>query len=160
MIDVANGRAAGPAPTKVAGLTIGRLAASTGVTAEAIRYYEREGIVPTATRVGAGKYRQYAEEDAERLRFVRRARELGFSLDEVRELLALASGQQDRACGDVNRIARMHLAQVNAKLQQLTALRAELDRLLEACDRDAPVAHCTLLGALSGSDEVGPAGET
>ena len=78
-------------------LTIGQLAARTGVTAETIRYYERAGVVPRAVRDGAGHYRRYDEADAERLRFIRRARELGFSLDEVRELLSLALGS-DPAC--------------------------------------------------------------
>ena len=130
-------------------LTIGDLAARAGVTAEAIRYYEREGVIPPAPRGGAGRYRLYGAADAERLRFVRRARDLGFSLDEVRELLALAADDPDRPCGDVNRIARTHLAQVEAKLAQLTALRAELHRLITACDRDVVLANCSLLSALS-----------
>ena len=138
-----------PQPTT---LTIGELAERTGVTAEAIRYYEREGVIPRASRTGAGSYRQYGPADAERLRFVRRARELGFSLDEVRELLTLAAGDPERPCGDVNQIAHTHLAQVDAKLAQLRALRRELNRLIEACDRDAPLADCSLLSALSSPD--------
>ena len=130
-------------------LTIGELAAHTGVTPEAIRYYERERVIPPASRVGAGSYRQYGAADAERLRFVRRARDLGFSLEEVRELLALAAGDPNRPCGDVNQIAHAHLAQVDAKLAQLRALRRELNRLIEACDRNAALADCSLLSALS-----------
>ena len=136
-----------PHPTT---LTIGELAERTGVTAEAIRYYEREGVIPQASRTGAGSYRQYGPADADRLRFVRHARDLGFSLDEVRELLALANGDPGRPCGDVNQIAHTHLAQVDAKIAQLRALRRELNRLIEACDRDAPLADCSLLTALSG----------
>lgn len=132
-------------------LTIGALAAQAGVTPEAVRYYEREGVIPPAARTGAGRYRAYAPADAERLRFVRRARDLGFSLDTVRELLALAAGDGGRPCAEVNRIAGAHLAQVNAKLAQLRALRGELARLVAACDRDAPLAECSLLGALSGA---------
>jgi DNA-binding transcriptional MerR regulator len=135
-----------PAP-----LTIGELAHRTGVSAEAIRYYEREGVVPVAARGGAGHYRLYRESDVERLRFIRRARDLGFSLDEVRELLALADGSPERACNDVNRIARAHLAQVESKLAQLTALRAELDRVIGACHGVVPVAECRILAALSGA---------
>lgn len=71
--------------------TVSALAARAGITPEAVRYYEREGVIPPATRTGAGRYRTYGEADAERLRFVRRARDLGFSLAEVRELLALAA---------------------------------------------------------------------
>jgi DNA-binding transcriptional MerR regulator len=130
-------------------LTIGELAALTGVTPETIRYYEREGVIPPASRAGAGSYRQYGGADAERLRFVRRARDLGFSLEEVRELLTLAAGDPNRPCGDVNQIAHTHLAQVDTKLAQLGALRRELHRLIEACDRDAALADCSLLSALS-----------
>jgi DNA-binding transcriptional MerR regulator len=132
-------------------LTIGELATRTGVTPEAIRYYEREGVVPKAVRSGTGRYRQYGEPDAERLRFIRRARELGFSLDEVRELLALADGSPSHPCTDVNRIARAHLAQVDAKLAQLAALRVELDRVIGECDGVVPVSDCRILGALSGA---------
>jgi DNA-binding transcriptional MerR regulator len=141
-----------------AGITIGELATRTGVTRETIRYYEREGVIPPATRGGAGRYRRYGAADAERLRFVRHARDLGFSLDEVRELLALAAGDPDGPCGDVNRIARAHLAQVEAKLARLQALRTELALLIDACDSDRAVAECSLLGALSGAT-AGPAGE-
>ncbi|MDQ6926730.1 MAG: MerR family DNA-binding protein, partial [Candidatus Eremiobacteraeota bacterium] len=107
-------------------LAIGALAARAGVTPEAVRYYEREGVIPPAVRTGAGRYRMYGEDDAERLRFVRRARDLGFSLGEVRELLALAAGEREHPCAEVNRIACAHLATVDAKLAQLGALRAEL----------------------------------
>lgn len=131
-------------------LTIGELALRTGVSPETIRYYEREGVVPEAVRGGAGRYRRYIEADAERLRFVRRARDLGFSLEEVRELLALADGRPSRACSDVNRIARSHLAQVDAKLAQLAALRVELDRMISECDSEVPLSDCRILGALSG----------
>lgn len=131
--------------------TIGELASNAGVTREAIRYYEREGVIPPAARGGNGRYRRYASADADRLRFVRRARELGFTLDEVRELLALAGGDPSQPCGDVNRIARSHLAQVEAKIAQLTALRRELRRLVRQCDVDIAVGDCRVLGALSGA---------
>lgn len=140
-----NGAAERPPTT----LTIGELAQRTGVTPEAIRYYEREGVIPPASRVGAGSYRQYGAADAQRLRFVRRARDLGFSLDEVRELLTLAAGDPNKPCDDVNQIAHAHLAQVDAKLKQLRALRRELNRLIDACDRDAALVDCSLLSALS-----------
>lgn len=136
-------------------LSIGELAIRAGVTPETIRYYEREGVIPRAERRGAGQYRRYATGDADRLRFVRRARDLGFSLDEVRELLDLAAGARGGPCAEVNRIARAHLAQVDAKLAQLASLRAELDRLVVACDRDAAAAGCTLLSALGSAPEIG-----
>ena len=132
-------------------LTIGELATRSGVTPEAIRYYEREGVVPRATRSGAGRYRYYGDSDVERLLFIRRARELGFSLNEVRELLALADQRPNRPCNDVNRIARAHREQVDAKLARLTALRAELDRVISECHGVVPLADCRILGALSGA---------
>lgn len=130
------------------GLTIGELAAEAGVTPEAIRYYEREGVVPPATRAGAGRYRRYDAADVERLRFVRRLRELGFSLDEVRELLGLAA-DPNRPCAEVDRIARAHRAAVDVKLAQLAALRAELDRVIGACDGVVRIAECRILEALN-----------
>ena len=145
-VAVAAGGTGGP----MEGLTIGELAARAGVTPEAIRYYEREGVVPPAARHGAGRYRRYGAADAERLAFIRRARDLGFSLDEVRELLALAAGDPRRPCAEVNRIAQAHLVQVDAKLAQLAALRAELDQVIGACNGVVPVADCRILGALSG----------
>jgi DNA-binding transcriptional MerR regulator len=135
-------------------LTIGELATCTGVTPETIRYYEREEVIPRAERSGAGQYRRYGAGDAERLRFVRRARDLGFSLDEVRELLDLATGEHGGSCAEVNRLARGHLAQVDAKLAQLAALRAELNGLVQGCERGGAVAGCGLLSALSGAADA------
>ena len=132
------------------GLTIGELAARTGVTREAIRYYEKEGIIPPAARGGAGRYRMYGAADATRLRFVRRGRELGFSLEEVSDLLAIAASDPQRPCAEVNVLANRQRARVQAKLAQLTALRAELDRLIAECDRDASIGNCSILEALGG----------
>lgn len=129
-------------------LTIGELAARTGVTAETIRYYEREGVIPPAERRGSGQYRRYAAADVERLRFVRRARDLGFSLDEVRELLDLATGERERPCAEVRQMAQLHLAEVDAKLAQLAELRGQLARLVEGCTRDGTAPDCALLQVL------------
>lgn len=143
-------RASAPPDTKPAGLTIGALAAHVGVTPAAVRYYERVGVLPPAERGGAARYRRYTAGDAERLLFVRRARELGFGLGEVRELLALAAGDPGGPCRDAGRIARAHLAQVDAKLAQLAALHTQLAQLVAACDADVAVARCSILGALGG----------
>lgn len=132
------------------GLSIGELAAQTGCTAEAIRYYEREGVVPAPPRTGTGQYRRYGPADVERLAFLRRARELGFSLDEVRALLAFSSGDPGRSCGDVDRLAREHLAQVDAKIVQLTSLRDALAGVIDQCGGGLAVADCRILGALAG----------
>ncbi len=149
-------RAHDPAPATTADvdLVIGELAARTGTTPEAIRYYERVGVLPTPTRAGGGRYRRYGAADVERLGFVRRARELGFSLDEVRELLGLAD-QPDRPCAEVDRLARAHLAAVDEKLARLTALRDELTRVIGACRGGLAVADCRILGALGGATASG-----
>ena len=129
------------------GMVIGALAERTGVTAETIRYYERVGVLPEPTRGNAG-YRRYGAADVERLSFVRRARDLGFSLDEVRELLSLAD-DPDRPCAEVDQLARAHLVQVEAKLAQLAALQAELGRVIGQCRGGVAVADCRILRALS-----------
>jgi DNA-binding transcriptional MerR regulator len=130
-------------------LRIGELAAATGVTTETIRYYEREGVLPPAPRGGAGRYRRYSAADAERLRFIRRARELGFSIEDVRELLALAGG--GGPCADVRRLALRHLTQVDEKVARLTALRAELARAVARCGDGTSAEGCGILAALGGA---------
>lgn len=132
-----------------AGLMIGELAKLAGVTAETIRYYERERVIPRPRRVGSGKYRRYEQADADRLRFVKRARDLGFSLDDVRELLALAGSGAGKPCGNVDGIARAHMAAIDEKIARLTLLRAELARLTDDCDPRGAIATCRLLGALN-----------
>jgi DNA-binding transcriptional MerR regulator len=131
-------------------LLIGDLAARTGTSPETIRYYERVRVLPPPVRRGGGRYRRYGASDVERLLFVRRARELGFSLDEVRELLGLAD-QRNRSCAEVDQLARAHLAAVNEKLARLAALRDELERAIGACRGGLPIAECRILGALSGA---------
>lgn len=134
-------------PPTEATLVIGELAARTGTTPEAIRYYERVGVLSPPERRGAGRYRHYGPADVERLGFVRRARGLGFSLDEVRELLGIAD-QPERSCAEVDHLARAHLEAVNEKLAQLTALRTELERVVGICQGGFAVADCRILAAL------------
>jgi DNA-binding transcriptional MerR regulator len=131
-------------------ILIGELARLSGVTAETIRYYERERIIPRPKRTGAGKYRRYDAAEADRLRFVRRARDLGFSLEEVRGLLALAASDPGRPCRDMEGIVREHIAGIDEKLAQLTALKSELRRLTSECNPNGRIAECTLMTALSG----------
>ena len=138
------------ADARSAHLVIGELADRTGTSPETIRYYERVGVLPAPVRAGGGRYRRYGAGDVERLLFVRRARELGFSLDEVRELLGLAD-QPDRSCAEVDQLARAHLTSVDEKLARLGALRDELERVVGACRGGLPVAECRILGALSGA---------
>jgi Cu(I)-responsive transcriptional regulator len=127
-------------------LSIGTLARRTGTKVETIRYYERIGLLPAPART-EGNFRLYAARDLERLSFIRRGRDLGFSLDEVRALLRLAD---DRAqpCAEVDRIARLHLTEVERKLADLAALRAELKQLIEQCGHGT-IAECRILEALA-----------
>lgn len=134
---------------------IGELASRTGCTPEAIRFYEHQGVLPVPARRGEGKYRLYTSADVERVRFLRRARELGFALDDVKELMELASSDPSRPCEEVDAIARAHLAQVEEKLAQLKRLRTELRHVIDACAGDAGIGHCRILDALTGAETGG-----
>jgi DNA-binding transcriptional MerR regulator len=127
--------------------SIGALAAATGTKPETIRWYEREGLLPAPVRSG-GNYRVYGRGDLERLGFIRRARELGFTLGQVRELLALAN-RRDQPCEEVDAIARGHLADVEHKIADLLALKDELSGLIGQCSHGTTVAECRIVAALS-----------
>ena len=126
-------------------LSVGDLARATGTKVETIRYYERTGLLPPPPRTG-GNYRAYGAEHLARLSFVRRARDLGFSIGQVRALLGLAD-QRERSCEAVDAIAREHLAEVDRKLAGLAALRRELASLIGQCRRGT-VAECRVIEAL------------
>lgn len=130
-----------------AALSIGDLGKATGTTVETIRYYERIGLLPAPARSGAGRYRSYGKDQLGRLSFVRRARDLGFTLDQVRHLLDLAD-DRSRDCAAVDAIARRHLAEVERKIADLEALRRELADLVGQCGHGT-VAECRIIEALS-----------
>jgi Cu(I)-responsive transcriptional regulator len=130
----------------MSGLSIGHLAKMTGTKVETIRWYEKVGLIAPPARTG-GNYRAYAPDALARLSFIRRARDLGFSLDQVRALLDLAE-QRERSCGTVDVIASAHLADVDRKLADLTALRRELSRLITTCE-GGTVADCRILEAFA-----------
>ena len=127
-------------------LTIGGLAKATGTKPETIRYYERIGILGAPGRSG-GNYRVYSEKELGRLSFVRRARDLGFSLDQVRELLDIAD-DRSRSCGAVDKLAREHLSAVDRKIADLSALRRELGSLLDQCSQGT-IAECRIIDSLA-----------
>jgi Cu(I)-responsive transcriptional regulator len=126
-------------------LTIGELGKATGTKVETIRYYERIGLMPKPDRT-MGNYRAYARRDLDRLSFIRRARDLGFPLDQVRALLALAD-RRDQSCATVDALARTHLAEVERKIADLQALQRELSNLLSECSRGV-IADCMIIEAL------------
>lgn len=127
-------------------LSIGALSKRTGVNVETIRYYERLTLLPKPART-AGGHRAYSVEHLRRLHFVRRARELGFTLDEVRALLRLSSGSEG-SCAQVRELAAVHLASVRAKIHDLRAMERVLDETVQRCERNEEPG-CPLLGALS-----------
>jgi len=129
-------------------LTIGKLGSATGTKVETIRYYEQIGLLPAPAR-SAGNYRTYQGEHLRRLSFIRRARDLGFSIDQVRELMGLAD-RREQSCMAVNVIANQHRDAITRKIADLTALAGELDTLIESCSRNT-VADCRIIEALAPS---------
>lgn len=127
-------------------LGIGDLARATGTKVETIRYYERIGLLPEPPRT-EGNYRAYGDRHLARLSFIRRARDLGFSVQNVRTLLDLVD-QRDQPCDTVDSIAHTHLAEIEHKLADLRALRRELRALLHQC-RHGTIADCRIMEALA-----------
>jgi Cu(I)-responsive transcriptional regulator len=127
-------------------MNIGELAQAVGTKTETIRYYERIGLLSPPPRT-AGNYRDYSAAHVSRLSFTRRARDLGFSIEQIRTLLDLAN-QTEQSCEAVDAIAHEHLADVKRKLADLSALRRELDSLIGQC-RHGTIAECRILDALA-----------
>ena len=130
---------------EAAHLAIGDLARLTGTKVNTIRFYEEGGLLPQAERTASGR-RIYREADVQRLAFVRESRSLGFPLDAVRELLTLADNS-NQSCEAVDRIARVHLSQIDKKIADLSALRTELDRVIGSC-RHSTVGDCKIIETL------------
>ena len=126
-------------------IPIGALSARTGCNIETIRYYERIGVLPVPPR--RGRYRSYEEADVERLAFVRRSRELGFTLDEVRALLGLATGG-GASCAEARDLAAGHLVDVRARIADLKNMERVLTEAVRACDAVHELG-CPLIAALS-----------
>lgn len=126
--------------------SIGDLARATGTKVVTIRYYERIGLLPAPERT-AGNYRSYGTDHLGRLSFIRRARDLGFTIEQVRDLLGL-SDQRERSCEAVDAIACEHLAEVERKIADLQALRRELASIIDQCGCGT-IAECRIIEALS-----------
>lgn len=126
-------------------LTIGQLAVRTGVNVETIRYYERAGVMPLPQRTEGG-HRAYADADVLRLGFVRRARQLGFSLDDVRELLGLVD-RGDVTCAEVQERTVRHLAEIRARIDDLQRMERTLAAAAERCAGDG-TPDCPILESL------------
>ena len=129
-------------------MTIGRLAKRAGVNIDTIRYYERNGLIPPPMRRASG-YREYTADDVERLEFVRRAKELGFALHEIAELLSLTSDRHNDM-QRVKRTAEARLEQVEQKIRELQKVRRGLKTLIAACPGRGDLRACPIVKALSG----------
>lgn len=131
-------------------LSIGELSRASGVKVPTIRYYEQVGLMPAPHRT-EGQQRRYGEAEVSRLNFIRHARELGFEVEAIRELLAM-SGNPDQSCTEADAIARRHLAEVERRIGQLTALREELRRMVNECSHGR-VAECRVIQVLADHGE-------
>ena len=127
-------------------MTIGQLAREADVNVETVHFYERRSLMPKPPRRPSG-YREYTSEAVRRLRFIQRAKELGFSLREVGELLRLRV-DSGRSCADVKRQAKAKLADIEVKLGELRRMRAALEKLAAECSGRGPTSQCPLLDAL------------
>ena len=131
--------------------TIGRLAEMSDSNVPTIRYYEEIGLLPRAVRK-AGGHRMYAEADLQRLTFIRRCRDFGFSIEQVRSFIALAD-RADRDCTEARDLAQQHLTAVRGKLRELKALERSLQAFVHSCNAECaggPAADCTIIEDLSG----------
>ena len=134
-------------------ITIGRLAKLAGVNIDTVRYYERNGLLPAPPRRASG-YREYGAADVDRLLFIRRAKELGFTLAESAELLSLSAGGSVQ---DVKRKAEERLAEVKRKVAELKRVQRGLEKLIDACPGQGDLRSCPIVAALAGRQGRGEA---
>ncbi len=139
------------------GMTIGKTAHKAGVGVETVRFYERSGLIEQPAKPAFGGFRVYPAETVRRIRFIRQAQELGFSLREIDELLSLRA-DPSTDCSDVRERARARLDDVNRKIARLDRIRWALDELIAACPGRGAVRSCSILEALeaSGASTRGP----
>ncbi len=131
-------------------MTIGWVAERAGVGVETVRFYERQGLIDRPPRPLRG-FREYDERTVERIRFIKQAQEMGFSLREAAELLSLRADPA-ADCGEVHARAQAKLADVERRIAQLERLREALHTVLRRCPKSGPVASCSILGAMRGSE--------
>ena len=127
-------------------MTIGKLAKRAGVGVETIRFYERKGLIPEPPRRSSG-YREYDDDTVTRVRFIRHAKELGFTLKEIDGLLSLQL-DPDKPCQDVNRRIETKISDIDEKIQMLNRMKDALQRLSVQCGGEGSVSECPILEAL------------
>ena len=133
-------------------MQIGQIAKRAGVAIDTVRYYERHGLLRSPARQSSG-YRLYEEQDVERLRFIRRAKSLGFTLNEIQELLAL-SGRREQDMAGLKAAASEKLADVEHRLAELTRIRDGLQTLVASCPGHGELDCCPILAALANEEEA------
>jgi MerR family mercuric resistance operon transcriptional regulator len=131
---------------RVVGLKIGKVARNAGLAIDTVRYYEREGLLQKPARTASG-YRHYTTDAVARLRFIRQSKELGFSLAEIKDLLALRV-TPGKSCADVRAHAEHKIADVDRRIASLKRVRGALVKLASACSGKGPVSQCPILEAL------------
>jgi MerR family copper efflux transcriptional regulator len=136
--------------TQAKPLTIGRLAEQVGINLETVRFYERQGLLPRPPRSASG-YRMYPADAVRRLRFIKRAKELGFSLNEIRELLALRMSPRTTST-DIRKRTQTKIADIEGKINSLDSMRKSLLKLERSCGGCAPLSECAILESLDGED--------
>lgn len=134
------------------GQTIGAVAKQANVHVETLRYYERRGLVARPLR-SVANYRLYSEETVQRVRFIKHAQALGFSLKEIKELLALRAAPRAR-CADVRIRAEAKIDTIDAKIRALLAMKKALTRLVAECAGHGPITDCPILEALDTEEET------
>ncbi|MGQ0658415.1 MAG: heavy metal-responsive transcriptional regulator [Chromatiales bacterium] len=132
------------------GLKVGEVAKQAGVNLQTIHYYERRGLLPKPPRTGSN-YRAYPEDAVLRVRFIKRAQELGFTLKEIKELLSLRAAPRTR-CADVRERAEAKVQNIDDKVRTLQAMRKALTKLIGECSGKGPVTQCPILEALDSED--------
>ncbi len=136
--------------TQGATTTIGKAAKHAGVGVETIRFYERKGLISQPPKPAAGGFRDYPAATLARVRFIREAQELGFSLEEIAELLSLRADPK-ADCGAVQRRAEAKLAEVGKKIERLEEIGAALGRLIDACPGQGALGGCSIMEVLEGA---------
>jgi MerR family copper efflux transcriptional regulator len=129
-------------------MKIGELARQTGVAIDTVRYYERQGLLPPPARMESG-YRSYALDDVHRLRFIRRAKDLGFTLEEISGLLELSSRRHEDMA-ELKQAAKVRLERIDERIAELQRVRAGLEQLVRHCPGHGELGACPILNALTG----------
>ncbi len=132
-------------------LTIGEVAKGSGIGIETVRFYERKGLIAEPPRTDSG-YRQYPEEVVGRIRFIRRAKELGFALKEISELLSLRVNP-DTTCVDVRKQTEFRISDVEEKIRALRRIKTALKKFAASCVGTGPATECPILEALEGQEK-------